>query len=202
MTSFQAYFDSLFLGARLTETVRGFSRSELHLLSYASCLLSLYGGKPVSDWDYNFSSTPSGLPYAPDLDEAISYNMRMGYVTEQGNLLKVTAEGNLGLDFWKELTINQERVVYLNGASDCLLLFTPNVIREAIEYEPAFAFIKRHTQTSWLFSEQIVDRLHDTFAELRALMPYGSEDLSLPLTAWLEYLLITGRENERHNTAN
>jgi len=199
MTSPQAYFDSLLLGSRLTQTVRGFSRSELHLLAYASCLLSLYGGKPVSDWEYEFSSTPSGLPFSKNLDDALDYCIRIGDITDHGELLQITSDGQTNLGIWKEHTINQERLAYLNGAADCLLLFTPSVIREAFAYEPALTFIKRHAQTAWLFSDPIVDRLHDTFGEIRELLPYQGSDLSLPLSAWLEYLLTIGRTHEHSN---
>jgi len=202
MSNPAAFFDTLFLGHKLTDLVQGFSRPELHLLCYAGCLLSLYDGHPSSDWEYEFMSAASGLPFANDVEEVVDYAITLGLIESKGALLIVTAAGKLELDIQRDLEVNQFREEYLCGAADCLLVFSPGNVREAFDYDPTIAYLKNGRKTDWLLGQPDVDRLYANFKELKRILAYDARDLSVPLVTWLKYLIQTGRSLQHGTSAN
>lgn len=190
-----AYFDALFLAEVLTELVHGFSKSEIHLFCYAGCLLWLYDSQPYADWDYEFISSSSGLPYARDLDEALDDAESLGFVEQTENLFVLTKTGKTELKFQQAFESNQLRQQYLAGAADSVLFLTPGNIREALEYDPNLAYLKNRQQSEWLLREPDRDRIYSNFVELRRLMTGESVDLAVPLITWLKYLLRLGRHD-------
>jgi hypothetical protein len=193
MSNAQAHFDCLFIAERMTDLVSGFSRAEQHLFTYASCLLSLCEGQPVAEWGYLFASTPNGLPSAEELNVAIDSALRYGYLATEGTLYRLTDDGRLELAIWLAMESNRDRIRYLTGATDALLVFSPGNVREAFDYDPAIRFLKKQKQPAWVFEEPEVDRLYTNFHEIRQLLAQNSKDLSVPLVAWLKYLITTGR---------
>lgn len=196
-----AYFDTLYLAEILTDLVQGFSKSEIHLLCYAGCLLWLYDGQPYSDWDYEFISSRSGLPYAKDTDEALDNAESLGFIEAGEDLFALTESGRAELHLQQAFESNQIRQHYLGGAADSLLVLTPGNIREALEYDPNLAYLKNRQQSEWLLRELDRDRLYSHFTELRRLLTSESVDLAVPLITWLKYLLQVGR-HDRILTSN
>jgi len=190
-----AYFDTLFLANILTELVEGFSKSEIHLFSYAGCLLWLYDQKPYSDWDYDFISSSTGLPYSKDIDQALEDSELLGFVKEGKDLFVLTGNGRNELNLLLDFESNQLRQEYLEGAADSLLVLTPGQIREALEYDPNLAYLKNRKQSEWLLREPDRDRIYSNFSELRKFLTTESSDLAVPLITWLKYLLQIGRRN-------
>ena len=190
-----AYFDAILLAKILTELVEGFSKSEIHLFSYAGCLLWLYDQQPYADWDYEFISSSPGLPYAKDIDEALDDAELLGFVKESSNLFVLTENGRNELNLLLDFDSNQLRKQYLVGASDALLVLTPGNIREALEYDPNLAYLKNRKQSEWLLREPDRERIYSNFSELRKLLTSESPDLAVPLITWLKYLLQIGRRS-------
>lgn len=193
MSNSQAHLDCLFIAERMTDLVNGFSRAEQHLFAYASCLMSLYEGQPVAEWGYLFVSTPNGLPFAEDLNAAMEAALSYGFLTTEGDLCRLTDEGRAELAVWSAMETNRDRLRYLAGATDSLLVFSPGNIREAFDYDPAIRFLREQKISAWVFDEPVVDRLYTNFQEIRRLLAQDSPDLSVPLVAWLKYLITTGR---------
>lgn len=193
MSNPAAYFDTLSLGERMSDLVEGFSRPELHLFSYAACLLSLYEGQPTADWGYEFVSTDNGLPFAQDLDAAVEDGIGLGLLHAHGHLLQVTAEGRAELGALRGFEGNKSRERFLAGAGDALLVFNPGNIREAFNYEPSISYLRKGNHTDWVLTTPVVERLYGNFQQLRAALAYEARDLSVPLVSWLKYLLQTGR---------
>ena len=53
-----ASFDAIALLNSTQKQLNNASRTEIQLLSYLACLLSIYKNQPVSDWGYDFYCTP------------------------------------------------------------------------------------------------------------------------------------------------
>jgi hypothetical protein len=191
-----AYFDTLFLGQRMSDLVEGFSKPELHLLSYASCLLSLYKGHPVAEWGYQFISAENGLPFSQDIDMAIDVALGLGQIHPEGALIVLDPEGATELSELRQLEANRSREPFLAGAADCLLVFNPGNVREAINYDPAIRFLKEGRRTDWVLTAPVVDRFYANFYQLREALAYDAADLSVPLVTWLKYLIQTGRTDD------
>jgi hypothetical protein len=198
MSSPAAYFDTLSLGERMSDLVEGFSRPELHLFTYAACLLSLYEGQPTADWEYEFASTDNGLPFSREVDESIDTGIGLGLLHGHGSLLVITKEGRYELDVLRQMEGNKARERYLAGAADALLVFNPGNIREAFNYDPAISYLKKGNRTDWLLTAPVVERLYGNFHQLRTALAYDARDLSVPLVSWLQYLIQTGR-SELHD---
>lgn len=193
MSNPSAFFDMIFLGEKLTDLAQGFSRPELHLLCYAACLLSLYDGQPTSDWEYDFVSAATGLPFASDVDEVVDNALALGLIDAREGLLSLTESGRIELGIQRDWEINQSREKYLFGAADCLLVFSLGNLREAFDYDPSLAYLKNRHKTDWLLQEPDVNRLYANFAELKRILASEARDLSVPLITWLKYLIQMGR---------
>src|SRR4051812_31260182 len=109
MSNPAAYFDVLLLGERISDLVEGFSKPEIHLFSYAACLLSLYEGAPVADWEYEFVSGKNGLPFSAEIDDAMDALFSLGFLERRGPLISVTDDGRTELVMLGGLTSNKER---------------------------------------------------------------------------------------------
>jgi hypothetical protein len=188
-----AFFDTLSLSQRMTDLVEGSSRPELHLFSYASCLLSLYEGQPSADWGYDFISSENGLPFARDIDAAIDDALNLGLVHTHGALIALTADGRGELAGLRDFEENKARERFLGGAADALLVLNPGTVREAFNHDPAISYLRRGKHTDWLLTEPVVERLYENFRQLRSALEYDAKDLTVPLIGWLKYLLQTGR---------
>jgi len=195
MTNPSAFFDILSLGERMTDLVEGFSRPEMHLFSYASCLLSLYEGQPAADWGYEYISSETGLPFAKDVDGAIDDALNLGLVHTHGALVALTAEGRSELSGLRELEGNITRERFLNGAADALLVLNPGNVREAFNYDLAINYLRAGKHSDWILTEPVVERLYENFKQLRSALEYDTTDLSVPFISWLRYLIQTGRMN-------
>src|SRR5215469_17108196 len=108
-----AYFDMLYLGGRMSDLVEGFSRPELHLLSYASCLLSLYEGYPVAEWGYEFIAAENGLPFSPDIDASIDVALDLVQIRRGDPLMLLSNEGAAEMAELRQLEGNKARERYL-----------------------------------------------------------------------------------------
>ena len=193
MSSSLSYFDMLCLGETMTDLVEGFSRPELHLFGYAACLLSLYEGRPVADWGYDFVSSENGLPFSQDLDAAINVASSLDYVHGHGPLMLLTLGGRSELEQLSQLEVYKERRRFLIGAAEALLVFNPGSIREAFNYDPAIRYLREGKRTDWVLTGPVVDRFYNNFEQLRQALEANTSDLSVPLVSWLKYLLQMGR---------
>ncbi|MCX6993582.1 MAG: hypothetical protein NT011_10635 [Kiritimatiellaeota bacterium] len=202
MSNPAAYFDMLSIGERMSDLVEGFSRPELHLFSYAACLLSLYEGQPAAEWGYEFVSAENGLPFSQYIDAAMDVSLGLGQIHPHGALIALSREGRAEVAVLRELEGNKSRERYLAGATDCLLVFNPGNVREAFNYDPAISYLKNGNRRDWVLTKPVVERLYDNFQQLREALAYDARDLSVPLVSWLKYLIQTGRSihNDSHAT--
>ncbi len=193
MISPAAYFDVLSLGERISSLVEGFSRTELHLLGYAACLLSLYEGQPAADWGYEFVSVQNGLPFSQEISASVDFALGLEHIRPQGALMVLSGEGQTEVSELRKLEDNRSRDRYIAGATDCLLVFNPGNVREAFNYDPTISYLRNGKHTEWLLTSSVVERLYSSFQQLRVALDYEPHDLSIPMVSWLKYLIQTGR---------
>lgn len=188
MLNSYAAFDCLYIGSHLEDALQNFAEAEIHLFSYLACLLSLYRQHPVSDWGYGFSGTRNGAPFAVELNNAIGALKSVGFVTSEGEYLKLSREGTAECAELSELSINAERIQCLEGACACLLTMPVGVVRDALSQEPMLKPSVRLNDARPLLAGPGLSLLYDQFSELSNAIGVQVSDLLIPATVWLTYL--------------
>lgn len=183
-----AYFDCLCIGIRLNRFLGNFSIPEIHLFSYLACLLSLYKGKPVSDWNYDFSITLNGYPYSADLDSSIKNLIDAGYFKAQNRYIEITAAGEKEYDNLVGLTLNSNREPFIDGACASVLSLPVGIIRSAISQESEIDTAIALSQSRKLLTNAGLTILYDQFKALSSVISLDIEDLMVPSVIWLSYL--------------
>jgi hypothetical protein len=179
-------FDALYITDRLTKNVGSASRAELHLFGYLGCLLSIYEGRPASEWGYTFAATAWGSPYNPNLDDCLAVGIRAGLI-EEGDWLTVTQRGG---EVLAELACHSQhnwRVRMLAGATDAALCMPTGLIRRSLSPVLPEAPTGRNFGTRFLLDEGSQGNLHSEFAVLSAMLGNDNPDLMVPATVWLGY---------------
>lgn len=198
MLSAYAAFDSLYVGRYLERALRNFAEAEVHLFGYLACLLSLYRKQPVSNWGYSFSGTRNGAPFSVELNESLAALKAAGMLRSEGEFLQLTETGKTECQGLSELSLNQERLVCLDGACGCLLTMPVGVVRNALFQEPMLRPAVRLNDARPLLEGPGLSLIYDQFSELSNAIGVNVSDLLLPATVWLTYLSQTAPDsNER-----
>lgn len=183
-----AYYDTLAISAKLADSFESVAPSEIHLFAYLSCLLSLYSGKTASDWGYGFVATENGSPYSPEVDDALRFLVREGYLYESNGYLTIIDEGLQDYVELGELMRNQEREPFLNGSCASVLAMPIGLIRQAISSDHDMNVAPAFGDTRGLLTDSSVEDLHEAFALLSREIGVGVNDLMVPAVVWLNYL--------------
>ena len=128
-------FDALFVGLHLEKRMGDFSSSEIQFFSYLSCLLCLYDGKTIDDWNYKFIKSALASPYSTDMHLAIE--TLLGAETSchspgTNGFYKLTDKGKEMLKFYKTQSSLAWRISYLEASCNSLSLIPLSMIKEAI----------------------------------------------------------------------
>lgn len=191
-----AYFDALTICERLGPTLGPVASSEVHLLAYLSCLLSLYRGRAVGTWGYTFAVTREGYPYSPGVQDALDTLVTRGNLATDGDgFLSTTAAGSAELGALRTLAAFRERGPYLDGACGSTLALPVGTIRDAIAHAPDVKGALQLGQSRLLFSKSGLDLLYEQFAALSQAVGVDVEDLMVPAFVWLTYLLEVSSSN-------
>lgn len=188
-----AYYDTLAISAKLKESFESIAPSEIHLFAYLSCLLSLYSGKAASDWGYGFVATENGSPYSPEVDDALRFLVREGYLYESNGYLTIVASGLRDYGELGELLRNQEREPFLDGSCASVFALPIGIIRQAISTDHDMTVATSFGDTRGLLTESNVEDLHDAFALLSKEIGVDVDDLMVPAVVWLNYLSQTAK---------
>ena len=183
-----AYFDCLCVGVRLHRFLGNFSIPEIHLFSYLACLLSLYKGRPVSEWNYDFSITLNGYPYSADLDSSIKNLIDSGYFKAQNRYIEIAAAGEKVYYDLMNLTLNSNREPFIDGACASVLSLPIGVIRSAISQESEIDTAIALSQSRKLLTDAGLTILYDQFKALSSVISLDIEDLMVPSVVWLSCL--------------
>lgn len=183
-----AYFDCLCIGVRLHRFLGNFSIPEIHLFSYLACLLSLYKGRSVSEWNYDFSITLNGYPYSADLDSSIKNLIDSGYFKAQNQYIEIAAAGEKVYYDLMNLTLNSNREPFIDGACASVLSLPIGVIRSAISQESEIDTAIALSQSRKLLTDAGLTILEDQFKALSSVISLDIEDLMVPSVVWLSCL--------------
>lgn len=191
MSKPESILDTLFLGGRLQSKIGDFSLSEIQFFAYLSCLLSLYDGHTVSEWNCSFIKSNLGSPYSSDIHESLNLLLSNGSIVEtEKNFYKITDKGNRNLDFFKTQTVINWRCLYLETACRSLSVLPYGVIKEALINEPVISSA-RHSLTSKSLLERsnpATEALHIQFASLKTALEGQYQSLIGPAIVWIESL--------------
>jgi hypothetical protein len=162
---------------------------EIHLFSYLSCLLSLYGGEPVSNWRYEFVATPLGAPFSRELGETIEFLQKKGLLHPRANdTYKIMASGIEECAAIGTLSSNSRRDRFHEAACSSLLALPIGIVREALQGQPGIAAAYQLHSTRDLLDETLLGALHEQFAMLSKAVGPATGDLMVPGIVWLSAL--------------
>ncbi len=188
MHSAYAAFDALYIGRYLENSLHNFAEAEVHLFGYLGCLLSLYRRQPVSNWGYNFSGTRNGAPFSVEINASLAALMSARMMRGDGEFLQLTETGKIECRELSELSLNQERMVCLDGACGCLLTMPVGIVRNALFQEPMLRPAVRFNEARPLLEGPGLSLIYDQFSALSSAIGVNIPDLLFPATIWLTYL--------------
>ena len=188
----EAIFDTLYIGSKLESKLDDFSHPEVQFFAYLSCLLALYGGNPLSFWEYSFVKTQLGSPYSVDIHEAWNFLKSKASVeqTTEG-YSKLTEKGRADINFYLTLHAFKQRGQYLDAACKSLSLIPVGYIKKAIQNEPVLKNARTSIAKKFLLDESspATHALYEQFATLKeALKDKDYKDLLIPAVVWIEAL--------------
>ncbi len=181
-----ALFDILFLGKNLQSKNDGFTLSEIQILSYLSCLLSIYSGNLSKEWSYIFTKTEYGYPFSSDLIQGIDFLVKEKYISKTDNHFSMTKTGFMFSDKLQNLNSYNKRKEFLETSINCLSLTPFGVIRDSLFADPVLLSARSKTKTILLeennYSTTI---LFDQFKDLKIAINNEYKSLIIPAITWL-----------------
>lgn len=186
-----AAFDALAVTSALARTATGAAAAELHLFAYFSCLIALYDGRPPEAWQYQFTATPAGAPYAHILAEEVDRLRAAGLLLDEGDLLVLSEPGATALRMLRDFPSFQDRASYVEAACGTATLRPLASISDSLTEEPQLQRALEHNAPRELFTEIGQEFVARQFEAVRAaLAEAGSPagDLLVPAAIWLGYL--------------
>lgn len=203
-----AFYDTLFISNKLSKKYGDAAISEAHLLAYLACLLSLYDGRPASEWDYLFVVGNAHAPYAREVEESIETLVENGFAaistTDHEDYIQITESGISELDILSQFGNISWRLPYLNGACETLLLMPLSSVKTAIRNEPTMLSLAVHSTT--IKADQLdiphkkrrqslvdessasINVLYDQFDSLRKALGDKHLDMLIPAITWLQFM--------------
>jgi len=187
MLNSYAYFDSLSIISRLRDSIGNVTVIEVHLFSYLACLLSLYKGREISEWGYDFAITEYAYPYSGDLDDSIKFLHSKGMIVIDGQTLRLLEPGHRIYSQLKSLQTNSERELFIEGACASALALPVGVIRDVLLQDADRNAITLN-QSRLLLTDTSLEILHRQFSALSETIGIDASNLMVPAVVWLTYL--------------
>lgn len=183
-----ATFDALFLIAR-ADVPGGLFDSEIQMFSYLSCLLSLFDGKPASDWGYDFVAVPPLQPFSPDIDIAIKGLASGGLVFSSDAGWLISTIGLDELKLWQTLSTLENRGRWLSPAVGSIAFHSVASISDRLAREPSLAVATKLGSTRELLEAAALGPLYEQFAALREVVGPAASELLIPADVYLRFLV-------------
>lgn len=180
----EAFFDSLSLAHKLDNFLDGFRLEEIHLFSYFSSILFLYGQNPVSEWQYRFTISESGYPFSDEINEAINRHVQNGWFNEGAAFFSITSRGTDEFNKFKILPSFAKRERYLNAACTTSILVPYSQTLRALLGDPEIEKAKELKNNSWLEQSNIYQK----FNEISTAVGVSPEDLIIPAVTWINFI--------------
>lgn len=189
-----AYYDTLAIVSKISGRFEKTAISEVHLFAYLSCLLALYQGRPVADWEYGFVATETGSPFSPEIESVLGELTANSLVDEMDRYLTLTPSGQEEYAALGELLRYQKREEFIEAACSCILAVPLGVIRSAVTTDHDMKIARQLQDTRRLLSDAAVEKLHNAFQALSEEIGIGIKDLIVPAVVWLKFLALAEAE--------
>lgn len=181
-----ALFDILFLGKSLQVKNENFTLSEIHILSYLSCLLSIYSGDSSKEWGYIFTKTEYGYPFSNEIKQAVDSLIRDKLLDSDGSHINVTKDGVFFNDKFLNFNFYSKRIKYLEASINCLSLTPFGVIRSALFSDPVLTSAKSKSKSLLLEDNNYsTNLLFEQFKDLKSAINNEYESLVIPALTWM-----------------
>lgn len=193
-----AFYDSLALTDKLQGVLGSCVRSEIHLFSYLSCLLSLYEKYPAADWGYSFAGTQYSAPFSKEVEDAINISINYGLLNEDDQYIRISMRGILECKNLLRLGQNMQRERFLDGACSSVLAIPVNILRTSLLSEPGLKTSTQLSSPRLLLDESnpSLVLLYDQFQLLSKTIGVELDDLMVPAVLWLTYLSNTQSDSK------
>lgn len=193
-----AFYDSLALSNKLQGILGSCVRSEIHLFSYLSCLLSLYKKCPAADWGYSFAGTQYSAPFSKEVEDAINISVNYGLLIEADQYIQISRRGVSECQNLSRLGQNMERERFLDGACSSVLAMPVNILRTSLLSEPGLNTSTKLSSPRLLLDESnpSLVLLYDQFQALSKTIGVELDDLMVPAVLWLTYLSNTQKDSK------
>lgn len=194
-----AAFDALTI-VQLLGGVGGPSNVDLHAFAYLACLMSVYRGRPASEWGYAFTAVPPTLPYSPALQAAIDLLVRGGLLARRATgeapsgqvffdgVLQTTADGEEELSYLGTLADVEGRSEFLSAATSTARMRTVPSVSNALSFEPGIAQATRTSTVRMLLKEDLSKPLYEQFSVMEDLLGADHRNLVIPASLYLRFL--------------
>lgn len=192
MSAVHAAHDVLSITASLQRDEGGAMEAEIHAFAYLACLMTVYDGHDPSWWQYRFTATTAGAPYAYELGDATDHLAAAGALLPGPRGLVLSAKGDADLGLLGGLSLGV-RDRYLEAATATALMLLLPSVPEALTYEPQLKRALAWTANRELLEPEGLQLVRHQFEAItEALDNEGAdarEDLMVPAVVWLAYLL-------------
>lgn len=191
-----AVFDCLSICTKLLKVFDDVAEEEIHLFSYLSCLLWLYKGKPITEWEYRHAYTSREYPFSTDVDSAIKILFSSGCFQYSGQyqFIKITPKGNNEYKFSKSLQEFKDRDEFIDAACSSVLTLPLGIVRKGILQEPELQSARNVSSLRMLLEGASTSILYEQFNALRKIVKETPNSLLIPSTIWLTYLANSEKE--------
>ncbi|QDO89552.1 hypothetical protein FNH13_15435 [Ornithinimicrobium ciconiae] len=191
-----ATFDALTVMTLLGE-LDAPTNADIHAFCYLGCLMSIYDGRPASDWGYAFSAVPPTLPFSPAVQGAADELLQRGLVERihkadslngGDRRLFVTDEGRDEWEFFASLSAFEPRLRYLRAATATARLRSVPAVANALTNEPGLAQASKSQTVQMLLREISSKPLYEQFLLIESVLGGEHSNLVVPASVYLRVL--------------
>jgi len=191
-----AAFDALTVTGALQRSAHGAAVAELHIFAYLSCLIGVYDGSTPRAWQYDFTATPAGAPYAHVLDREIDRLRASGRLLDCGDLLVLSHVGAEELEQLHSFPSLRARAPYVDAACATASLQPLPSVADAIAQEPQLQGALGLRGSRELLTDSgllLLQRHFDVLKMALSEREGAPKDLLVPAAVWVGYLAAVAR---------
>lgn len=183
----EAYGDCLAIMAVAPKSILPISIIEMHLFSYLACIMSLFDGQLVADWEYRFALTKEGFPFSPQLEGARRKIIKRGLLTTHSNatLSPENPRFSQEINLFDGLASFSRRKQWIKTATECTLALPLGSIRYALEGLPSIREAIKLNQNQTLLQKNEIAQLHEDYRIVLKALEDDVTDPLAPAVVWL-----------------
>lgn len=183
-------FDALQIVKALSAALERVARFEIHSVAYLARISSLADSSADQDfeWEYAFSTTPFGAPYAPELSDALDRLVALGALAIDDLDLQISERGDEALSAWGTASRSGDRLKYLNAATSAASIIPLPSVVAALSSNPRIAASFSRKTAVELFDDGEVARYRNQLSRVHGQLDReqsSSPSLLSIVSVWL-----------------